>query len=150
MYRLSLLIWEISKIQCLTPNEMTIRYRNNAPHAPLDILDYSLSPKVTRKSRVISKLNQLLAILGATLRRFGPIPLNNPRSPSSATITLTASQMEVYWYPIPDIVLIWNRRRSTSLFKENQFSGNQNRTRGNQNSQRIGACLRDCSRDRAS
>jgi hypothetical protein len=75
---------------------------------------------LTRKSRVISKLNQLLAILGATLRRLGPIPLKSPRMPSSATISRTASQIEAYLYPIPDMVLIWKRRRRTSLEKKKE------------------------------
>lgn len=57
---------------------------------------YQLS-KLVRKSRVISKLSQLLAILGATLSKLGPIPLKRPRSPSSTMIALTASQTDVYW-----------------------------------------------------
>lgn len=37
---------------------------------------------VIRRSLVISKLSQLLAILGATFSKFGVIPLYNPFSPS--------------------------------------------------------------------
>lgn len=117
------------------------------------ILHYYLSFRLTKKSRVISKLNQLLAILGATLRRFGPIPLKSPRRPSSVTITLTASQIEVYWYPIPDIVLIWKRRRRTSL-EESQFCGlshiPEEGIRKRNHWQRICACLGNCSWDGAS
>lgn len=68
-----------------------------------------------KKSRVISKLSQLDAMLGATLSKLGTMPLYRPRSPSWLTMTRTASMMPLYWYPMPDMVLIWNRRRSTSL-----------------------------------
>ena len=74
---------------------------------------FSLNP--TKKSRVISKLSQLLAMLGATFIRFGTMPLYNPRNPSCLIITVIASQIDLYWYPIPLIVLIWKRRRRTSL-----------------------------------
>lgn len=77
-----------------------------------------ISPMLTRKSLVSSKLSQLLAILGATFRRLGTIPLNRPRIPSSAIMTFTASTTDVYRYPMPDIVLIWNRRRKTSLLQQ--------------------------------
>jgi hypothetical protein len=61
-----------------------------------DAHDYFSSLNPTRKSLVNSKLSQLLAILGATFRRLGTIPLKKPRRPSSAKITLTASQTDVY------------------------------------------------------
>jgi hypothetical protein len=38
--------------------------------------------RVRRKSLVISKLSQLLAILGATFSRFGTMPLYKPFIPS--------------------------------------------------------------------
>lgn len=75
----------------------------------------SVGPSATRKSRVISKLSQLAAILGATFSRFGTIPLYKPVIPSSATILVSASPIDLYLYPIPDMVFIWNRRRRTSL-----------------------------------
>jgi hypothetical protein len=65
-------------------------------------------------SRVISKLSQLLAMLGATLSRLGTMPLYMPLTPSVRTIWLTASKMPEYWYPMPLMVLIWNLRRRTS------------------------------------
>lgn len=49
------------------------------------------------KSRVISKLSQLLAMLGATLSRFGTMPLYMPLIPSVLTIMRTASHIPVYW-----------------------------------------------------
>lgn len=52
--------------------------------------------KVSRKSLVISKLSQLLAMLGATFRRFGTMPLYIPLKPSCARITLTASKIDLY------------------------------------------------------
>lgn len=54
-------------------------------------------------------------MLGATFKRLGTIPLYNPLRPSWAEIVRTASNMDLYWYPIPDIVFIWNRLRRTSL-----------------------------------
>lgn len=77
--------------------------------------DQSFSLRDMKKSRVISKLNQLLAILGATLSKFGAMPLYRPLTPSCATMTLIASNIDLYWYPMPDMVLIWKRRRRTSL-----------------------------------
>lgn len=67
-------------------------------------VDSALSP--TKASLVISKLSQELAILGATLRRLGTIPLYMPRNPSSTIMDLIASKIPLYLYPIPDIVLI--------------------------------------------
>lgn len=52
--------------------------------------------RVRRKSLVISKLSQLLAILGATFRRLGTMPLYSPLRPSWATIVLTASTIPLY------------------------------------------------------
>lgn len=77
---------------------------------------FSLNP--TKKSRVISKLSQLLAILGATFIKFGTMPLYKPRNPSCLIMILIASQIDLYWYPIPVMVLIWKRRRRTSLSSE--------------------------------
>lgn len=48
------------------------------------------------KSRVSSKLSQLLAMLGATLRRLGTMPLYKPLMPSVLTITRIASKMLLY------------------------------------------------------
>lgn len=62
--------------------------------------------RLVRKSLVISKLSQLLAMLGATFNRFGTMPLYSPATPSCATITRIASHIDLYWYPIPVIVLI--------------------------------------------
>lgn len=53
--------------------------------------------RLTKKSRVTSKLNQLEAMLGATLRRFGTIPLYRPLMPSCVTITRIASGIDLYW-----------------------------------------------------
>lgn len=50
----------------------------------------------TKKSLVISKLSQLLAILGATLSKFGTMPLYKPLTPSCAIITFTASNTPLY------------------------------------------------------
>lgn len=50
-----------------------------------------------RKSLVSSKLSQLLAMLGATLRRFGAIPLYNPLKPSCLIMVVKASQIDLYW-----------------------------------------------------
>lgn len=49
-----------------------------------------------KKSRVSSKLSQLLAMLGATLSRLGTIPLYRPINPSVLTIELTACHMLLY------------------------------------------------------
>ena len=54
-------------------------------------------PIARKKSRVSSKLNQLLAILGATFSKLGSNPLYMPSTPSFATILETASHIEVYW-----------------------------------------------------
>lgn len=59
-------------------------YKNPEFHLPMS------------KSLVYSKLNQLLAILGATFSRFGTIPLYMPLNPSVLTIDLTASKMPEY------------------------------------------------------
>lgn len=48
-------------------------------------------------SLVISKLSQLLAMLGATLSRFGTMPLYNPLKPSCLMIVMMASPMPEYW-----------------------------------------------------
>lgn len=77
--------------------------------------------RVRRKSLVISKLSQLLAMLGATFKRLGTMPLYMPLMPSWVTITRTASKMPLYWYPMPDMVLIWKRRRRTSLAPVSQW-----------------------------
>ena len=58
---------------------------------------FSSGLRVSRKSRVISKLSQLLAMLGATLSRLGTMPLYMPLIPSWAIITLTASYIDLYW-----------------------------------------------------
>lgn len=52
--------------------------------------------RLTKKSLVISKLSQELAILGATFNRFGAIPLYSPRNPSCAKIVRRASDMLLY------------------------------------------------------
>lgn len=56
----------------------------------------SFELRLTRKSRVSSKLSQLLAMLGATLSRFGTMPLYSPRTPSWDTIIVTASHIDLY------------------------------------------------------
>lgn len=69
--------------------------------APPTVTDFyrssSWGRSVSKKSLVISKLSQLLAILGATFRRFGTSPLYIPFGPSCVMITLTASKMDLYW-----------------------------------------------------
>ena len=77
-------------------------YKNPEFHDPMSI------------SLVISKLSQLLAMLGATFSRFGTIPLYSPLKPSVVTICFIASPMPAYLYPMPLIVLIWNRLLKTS------------------------------------
>jgi hypothetical protein len=52
--------------------------------------------KLTRKSRHTSKLSQLEAMLGATLRRLGTMPLYSPLMPSCVTMTRTASVRDLY------------------------------------------------------
>lgn len=56
----------------------------------------SSSERLTRKSLVISKLSQLLAMLGATLRRLGTMPLYMPAIPSCLTMVRMASQIDLY------------------------------------------------------
>ena len=53
-------------------------------------------PNSRRKSLVISKLSQLLAILGATFSRFGTMPLYIPLYPSWAVIVEIASHIDLY------------------------------------------------------
>ena len=65
----------------------------------------SLGDQVTSRSRTVSNVHQLAAMLGATLRRLGVIPLYRPLKPSCLTMVLMAPPMELYWYPMPDMVL---------------------------------------------
>jgi len=48
-------------------------------------------------SRNVSNVSQAAAMLGATFRRFGVMPLYNPLQPSCRRMDLTASNREVYW-----------------------------------------------------
>lgn len=95
-----------------------------------------------RKSRVTSKLSQLEAMLGATLSRLGTMPLYSPLTPSWRTMTRTASDMDLYWYPMPDMVLIWKRLRSTSLCIDGKHE-NQSQSKGH-HLQWIGTRLSNC------
>lgn len=65
--------------------------------SPYKLRFSSVGFKSVRKSRVTSKLNQLDAMLGATLRRLGTMPLYSPLTPSWRTMTRTASEMDLYW-----------------------------------------------------
>ena len=53
--------------------------------------------RVSKKSLVISKLSQLLAMLGATFSRLGTMPLYIPLIPSCVMMTRIASKMDLYW-----------------------------------------------------
>lgn len=52
--------------------------------------------KLRKKSLVSSKLSQLLAMLGATLSKFGTIPLYRPRKPSCDMMVRMAWLMDLY------------------------------------------------------
>lgn len=52
--------------------------------------------KLTSRSRQTSKLSQLEAMLGATLRRLGTMPLYSPLTPSCVMMTRMASVRDLY------------------------------------------------------
>ena len=45
----------------------------------------------------VSNVSQLAAMLGATFRRFGVMPLYSPLQPSCCRMDLTAPNNEAYW-----------------------------------------------------
>ena len=49
-----------------------------------------------KRSLKVSNVSQLAAMLGATFRRFGVMPLYNPLQPSCCRMDLMASINEVY------------------------------------------------------
>ena len=51
----------------------------------------------TSESRTVSKASQLDAMLGATLSRFGVMPLYRPLKPSCRKIVCSASAILLYW-----------------------------------------------------
>lgn len=85
-------IFHASTENLRTPGQKE-RLRNIGPHR---LSSCAASPRLTRKSRVVSNASQLLAMLGATLRRLGTRPLYSPRRPSWLTIVLTASGIDLY------------------------------------------------------